>query len=253
MLVILSPAKTLDFSKIDYTEYSVNPFLNKSKELISLLKTYSISELQELMKINNSLAALNFKRIDEWKVPKEPGRGKQAIFTYHGEVYNGLKASTLSIRAIEYAQTHLRILSGLYGVLRPLDLIAAYRLDMGALLHNPKGYSLYDFWNDSITKEIQKSINQQGDSILVNLASSEYTRVVNLKKLKARIITPEFREYKNGSYKTIIIYTKKARGLMARYIIENELSDPESIKKFDQEGYFYNETLSTTDIPVFTR
>lgn len=253
MLIVISPAKTLNMEKIS-NAFSTNAVFPKESEyLVSLLRQYSDRELEDMMSISSKLAVLNEQRFKEWKLPVTDENGKQAVFAFSGEVYTGLDASSFNDDDISFSQLHLRILSGLYGVLKPTDLIAAYRLEMGTKLPNDKGDTLYAFWGDKINKEVQKAIDEQGDNILINLASNEYFKSVQSKNLDANIITPEFKDYKNGQYKVISFYAKKARGLMTRFIIKNKISDPEQLKLFDQEGYFYNDELSNGNKLVFTR
>lgn len=254
MLILISPAKTLDFENARVVDTKTQPeYASKAKQLVSLLKKFEPAELMTFMNISEKLAALNHMRFKQWQPEPDDSTAKQAICAFKGEVFNGLNVDEWSNENFLFAQDHLRILSGLYGVLRPLDQISPYRLEMGTKLENKKGKNLYDFWDDTITKSIQKQLNEQGDNILVNLASNEYFKSVNTKKLKAEIITPVFKNAKNGEYKVISIYAKKARGLISRYIIENEISDVEQLKLFDTEGYFYNDKLSKGNQWVFTR
>lgn len=254
MLIIISPAKTMDMQVIDHnTNYATCKFLSKSKELVSIIRNYSHEELEKMMGISEKLALLNFNRFQNWEMPITLNNGKQALFAFKGEVYTGIDAGSLSETAVVYAQKHLRILSGLYAVLKPLDLIAAYRLEMGIPLQNKKGHNLYRFWGNTITKEIQSSLQEQGDDIIINLASNEYFKSIDTKKLQATIISPEFRDFKNGKYKIISFFAKKARGKMTRFILDNKIEDPENLKLFDSDGYFYNHELSKPNKPVFSR
>jgi cytoplasmic iron level regulating protein YaaA (DUF328/UPF0246 family) len=254
MLIVISPAKTLDYETPPVTQVHTKPdFLKQSKLLINNLRNYSALDLAELMQLSMKLAELNFARYHDWKTPFTPNNAKQAVLAMKGDVYTGLDAETLCEEDLVFAQEHLRILSGLYGVLRPLDLMQPYRLEMGTRLPNDKGKDLYAFWGDSITQALNKTLVKQGDKVLINLASNEYFKSVKPKLVKGRIITPQFKEQKNGGYKMIGFYAKKARGLMSRYIIENRLTDPEAIKDFDVEDYAYNAALSTGDKWVFSR
>lgn len=254
MLIVISPAKTLDMEAPSITEkYSEPDYLKEAKRLITQLKKLKPHQLADLMDISPKLADLNYGRYRTWSVPFSPENAKQAILAFRGEVYTGIDADSLTDDDFDFAQDHLRILSGLYGVLRPLDLIQAYRLEMGIKFQTPKWNDLYDFWGTKITRRIQADLKNQGDDILVNLASNEYYKSIETKKMKAKIVTPVFKDFNNGEYKMISIYAKKARGLMTRFIIQNKLSDPEQLKLFDAEGYFFNEEFSKGNMLVFTR
>lgn len=254
MLIVISPAKTLDYATPPVTKTHSKPdFLKQSQTLINILRNYSALDLAELMKLSMKLAELNFDRYCDWKTPFTPKNAKQAVLAMKGDVYTGLDAENLSEEDLAFAQEHLRILSGLYGVLRPLDLMQPYRLEMGTRLPNDKGKDLYAFWGDTITQALNKTLAKQGDEVLINLASNEYYKSVKPKLVKGRIITPQFKEQKSDGYKMIGVYAKKARGLMSRYIIANRLTDPEAIKGFNVAGYNYNEALSTEDQWVFAR
>jgi cytoplasmic iron level regulating protein YaaA (DUF328/UPF0246 family) len=253
MLITISPAKTLDFSQQGACQdHSTPDFLKESRELIKATRKLSPEELGELMGISQKLALLNYQRYRQWKTPFTPDNAKQALLAFRGDVYEGMSAQNFSSSDLAFAQEHLRILSGLYGVLRPLDLIQPYRLEMGTRLKTTRGNDLYQFWGDKITKSLNADLEQQG-GLLINLASNEYFKSVVGKKLAARIITPEFKDAKAGHYKVISFYAKKARGLMSAFIIKNRLQDPEEIKAFDERGYSYNEGLSSPDKWVFTR
>ncbi|MDD2797994.1 MAG: peroxide stress protein YaaA [Bacteroidales bacterium] len=255
MLIVISPAKNVDFkTPPPISLYSQPDFVKSSKILIHRLFDLSARDLAKLFNVNPSIAQLNYERYRSWRLPFTLENAKQAAFAFNGEVYNGLKAKTLSVSNIEYAQDHLRILSGLYGVLRPLDLIQPYRLEMGIPLDTENANNLYEFWGDRITKAIAKAIKHSGDEqVLINLSSHEYFKSVQRKKLKARVIDIEFNEMKNGKFKPIIVYTKKARGMMARFIIENKIGNPEELKLFDVERYGFAEELSTENKWVFVR
>ncbi|KKN34083.1 hypothetical protein LCGC14_0797250 [marine sediment metagenome] len=253
MLLVISPAKTLDFETEPTTKiYSQPRFLPESKELIAELKHFSVEQIASLMKLSDKLAALNVARYDSWNPPFDLDNAKQAVLAFKGDVYTGLDADTLDESGIEFAQQHLRILSGLYGVLKPMDLIQAYRLEMGTKLDNPHGKDLYAFWGSSLRESLEKE-TEFSDKILINLASNEYFKAVEAKKLHARIITPVFKDWKNGQYKMISFYAKKARGLMTRYIIDHQINDPEAMKQFDYEGYRFSADMSKKDEWVFTR
>jgi hypothetical protein len=254
MLIVLSPAKTLDYQTPPViSDFTIPEFLNESEKLIGRLKTFSPKKLSNLMSISADLGELNFKRFQEWQLPFTPENAKQAIFAFNGDAYQGLKATTLSDENIKLAQSKLRILSGLYGVLRPLDLMQPYRLEMGTKLKYYKSKDLYTFWNPLITKKINEAISESGNKILVNLASNEYFKSIDKKKLKAEIVTPDFKEHKNGDYKMVSFFAKRARGLMSRFIIENNISDPNDLLAFDVEGYSFNSRLSKSGNPVFSR
>jgi cytoplasmic iron level regulating protein YaaA (DUF328/UPF0246 family) len=254
MLIVISPAKTLDYETPPVTRTHSKPALLKhSQRLINILRNYSALDLAELMNLSMKLAELNFERYHAWKTPFNLKNAKQAAFAMQGDVYTGLDAEGLSEEDMAFAQEHLRILSGLYGVLRPLDLMQAYRLEMGTKLPNEQGKDLYAFWGETITQTLNKALAAQDDHILINLASNEYFKSIKPKLLEGRIITPQFKEYKNGAYKTIGVFAKKARGLMSRYIIQNRLGDPQRLKTFDVEGYAFNEELSKEQEWVFTR
>jgi cytoplasmic iron level regulating protein YaaA (DUF328/UPF0246 family) len=254
MIIIISPAKTLDFAAKPATEkYSLPLFSDMSKKLVKELRMYSPPKLEKLMKISSKLANLNYERYQEWHLPFSPQNSKQALFAFRGEVYTGIDADTMTMDDINFAQHHLRILSGLYGILRPLDLIQAYRLEMGTPLKTDKNKDLYQFWGDKLTNMLTNELDNEPGKILINLASNEYYKALDSKKLNTRIITPVFKDFKNGSYKFLSVYGKKARGLMTRFIISNKIDNPENLKLFDDDGYFFNDRLSNRDDWVFTR
>lgn len=254
MLFIISPAKTLDYeSPISIAGHSNSPFLKESAQLIRVLKKYKAEDIAQLMNVSSKIAYLNYDRFAQWKTPFTLEESRQALFAFKGEVYNGLDAYTLNQNEVDYAQKHMRILSGLYGILRPLDLILPYRLEMGTKLQTAKHKNLYEFWGDKIAKNLQKAMEESGTNVLVNLASNEYFKSIDLKKIKSPIYTPVFKEAKEDSYKVIAIFAKKARGLMSRYIIQNKIEDPEELKHFDLDGYYYNDDLSTETELTFTR
>ena len=254
MLTLISPAKTLDFDTPLQTETFSQPTqLTQSRKLIRRLRELGSEDLSKLMNISDNLAELNRQRYRQWKTPFKPENARQAMFAFKGDVYLGLDAYSLDQPGIDFAQQHLRILSGLYGVLRPLDLMQAYRLEMGTRLDTESGKNLYQFWDDRITRSLNKELKQAESNTLINLASNEYFKSVNPKQLKAEIITPTFREYRNGEHLFISFLAKKARGLMARYMIDNRIDDAEALKDFDSEGYAYNASLSRENEWVFTR
>ncbi len=255
MLIVLSPAKKLDYDRPAPTaEHTLPALLEHSQPLIDILRELSVEEIARLMKLSDKLARLNHERYRAWTREITPDNAKQALFAFKGDVYTGLNADQFEAGDIAFAQDHLRILSGLYGVLRPLDLMLPYRLEMGTALANPRGRNLYDWWGDIITETLNAALAAQGDEVLVNLASNEYFKAVRPKALQGRIVTPQFKERRDdGSYKMIGIYAKKARGLMSRYAIINRLSDVEALKDFDYAGYAFAPELSKGDTWVFTR
>lgn len=254
MLLVVSPAKKLDFESPLATEkFSQPTLLEQSQLLIDDCVKLAPSDIASLMKLSDKLAGLNAARFGEWSMPFTQDNARQAILSFNGDVYTGLDAQTFSEDDFEFAQQHFRILSGLYGLLKPLDLMQAYRLEMGCKLGNSRGDNLYQFWGEIITNELNKAMSEQHDDILINLASTEYFKSVNKKLLKGTIITPTFKDWKNGQYKIISFFAKKARGLMARYIIQNKLMSVEQIKSFDLAGYQYDEAMSKGNDWVFTR
>lgn len=254
MLIVVSPAKTLDFEiPTKSAEFTQADLTEHSAELVDTCRDLTPADLSSLMKISDKLAGLNAARFTEWSNNFTLENSKQAVYAFKGDVYTGLDADSLTDKNMAFAQQHFRILSGLYGLLRPLDLMKAYRLEMGTKLANERGTNLYQFWGDIITDKVNETLEQQGDKILINLASNEYFKAVQLKRLKAQTITPVFKDCKAGKYKIISFYAKKARGLMARYIIENELTEVEQLKQFDTDGYYYCAAESTEKELVFKR
>ena len=254
MLIVISPAKTLDFeTPPKVPTFTIPDFLDDSAELIDELRSYEPYRLGDLMGISPKLADLNSNRYHNWSLPFTAGNAKQSVLAFKGDVYAGLDADNLDADDLQFAQAHLRILSGLYGVLKPLDLMQPYRLEMGTKLKNRRGKDLYDFWDDRINKTLNDELAGQDSPVLVNLASNEYFKSVQAESLNARIVTPTFKEERNGEYKFISFTAKKARGLMSRYIIRNRLAEPDDLRGFDLEGYRYNASLSTQDKPTFAR
>lgn len=248
MIIILSPAKTLDFSRrIASNSHSEAIFTQEADKLAKMMAHYSVSDLLQVMKMSESLAQLTYERFHHWDSAEV--EQKQAGAAFKGEAYNGLDLISLDEQALDFAQAHLRILSGLYGVLRPYDLIKPYRLEMGSKL---KQDSLYHFWQEKVTSAINQDLEAQGGP-LINLASQEYFKVLKNQALKSEVITPVFKENKGGKLKTIVVYAKKARGMMARYIIENALSEAEDIKNFAIDGYRFNVEGSDSSTYLFTR
>ncbi|HKK66678.1 MAG TPA: peroxide stress protein YaaA [Bacteroidales bacterium] len=255
MLIILSPAKKLDYkSEVPVSDYTKPQFTKQSIQLIESLQNLSQEEVGNLMNLSDNLARLNKERFMEWDIPQNPDENtRQAVFAFKGDVYQGWNPAERSEDSLKFAQNHVRILSGLYGVLRPLDLMKPYRLEMGTRFGVNSAKNLYEFWSDIITDNLNKQLKEIDSSVLLNLASNEYAKAVNPDKLNAKIISPEFKDYKNGKYKIVSFYAKKARGLMTQFITDNHITDPEQIKLFDKEGYYYNDKLSEPGKPVFTR
>ena len=254
MLTLLSPAKTLDYeTPIPTTELTKPLLLKDSAVLADIMKTKSASELQSMMKISSALAELNVDRFQSWKKSHTPKTSRQAIFAFKGDVYLGLDAHALTKRDLHYAQKSLRILSGLYGVLRPLDLIRPYRLEMGRSVESSRGGSLYDYWRGAITTALKDELSAHKERTIINLASNEYFKAVDEHALGAPVIQPVFKEKTASGYKLISFYAKKARGLMAHYMIKERIDKPEGLKSFDLEGYSFNSQLSTHSNWTFTR
>ncbi|MFB5640168.1 peroxide stress protein YaaA [Kluyvera ascorbata] len=254
MLILISPAKTLDYqSELTTKRFTQPALLEHSQQLIREARKLSAPQIKALMGISDKLADLNATRFHDWHPDFTPDNARQAILAFKGDVYTGLQAETFSEADFDFAQQHLRMLSGLYGVLRPLDLMQPYRLEMGIRLENPRGKDLYQFWGDEITNTLNAALEAQGDDVVINLASDEYFRSVKPKALAGRIIKPVFLDEKNGKFKVISFYAKKARGLMSRYIIENRLSKPEQLTGFNSEGYFFDAENSSAEELVFKR
>lgn len=254
MLAIISPAKTLDY-KTDIPKFHVTQpqLTDYSEQLIDICRALTPAQIASLMSVSDKLAGLNAARYAEWQKNHTEQNARPAIYAFKGDVYTGLAAETLSHDDILFAQTHLRMLSGLYGLLRPLDLMQPYRLEMGTRLANGKGKDLYDFWRDIITRSLQQAIDAQGDRTLINLASDEYYKSVHAGRLDAMVIKPVFLDNKNGKYKVISFYAKKARGLMCRYMIQHRLENAEQLKDFDLDGYYFDESASNNTEFVFKR
>lgn len=254
MLMVISPAKTLDYETPPATPRFTQPeHLDHAQELIAQLRDLSPAQIAELMHLSDKLAGLNAARFGSWERPFNPSNAKQALLAFKGDVYTGLNAEDFSEEDFDFAQTHLRILSGLYGVLRPLDLMQAYRLEMGTKLANGRGKDLYAFWGERISAWLNEALAAQGDDVLLNLASNEYFGAVKRKALNARIIDTEFKDLKNGQYKIISFLAKEARGLMTRFIIDNRISRIDDLKQFDTDGYHFSGTDSTRFELVFKR
>ena len=254
MLFILSPAKNLnDKDPAPISEYSQPDLLHEAETLMAQLRQLAPQELAELMHVSDKIAALNFERNHLWHTPFTPDNAKQALYMFNGDVYEGIDAYTLSPNSIHYLQQHIRLLSGLYGLLRPLDLMQAYRLEMGTPFANTRGKNLYEFWGKRITALLNHTLQQQHASTLINLASQEYYKALQAPDIAANIITPIFKDQKNGQYKIISFFAKRARGLMVRYAAEHQITQPEALKNFDYEGYAYNEAASSPNEWVFLR
>lgn len=253
MLVLISSSKTLDFSaKQQIKTHTIPVFIKESEELVSLLKDYSIDELMKLMKISKSLAETNFNRFKKWN-SLSSDRFKVALFAFKGDVYENIKACSLTASDCEFANNHLRILSGLYGLLRPLDSILPYRLEMGTKLNNEEGTDLYKFWKTKIAFEIIKVTQEKNYNTILNLSSKEYFKAIDEKVLKRPVLNITFKEKQGNTYKTLGLYSKKARGLMVNYIIKNRICQPLELKEFCQQGYVFNQQLSNEKEWVYTR
>ena len=254
MVIVISPSKTLDFEKPVYQKLSTQPeFVKEAEVLIKPLRKLSVDNLISLMDISPKLAQLNQERYFLWRPEFTPESARTALFAFRGDVYTGLDADSLTDQEIALAQEKLRILSGLYGVIRPLDLIRPYRLEMGTTLAVGKNRNLYEYWQKKITARIGADMNKSNSNLLINLASVEYFKAIDQKKLKAEIVTPEFREGKAGTYKMVSFFAKKARGMMTRFILQNGIELEEHLRAFDSDGYCYNTHLSEKGRPVFTR
>lgn len=254
MLFLLSPAKKLDYDSPVHVETHTQPlFVDQAAGLIKVLKTKTADDISELMSLSPALSELNVQRYAHWKRTFTQANSRQAVLAFNGDVYEGLEASTLSARQLDWAQEHVAILSGLYGVLRPLDLMQPYRLEMGTRLQTPKGKNLYEYWGSGIADYLNERQAGQKAPIIVNLASEEYFKAVDLTALKARVVQCVFQDWKNGAWKIISFHAKRARGLMARYAILHKVSKPEGLHGFDLEGYKYDASASTEDKLVFRR
>jgi cytoplasmic iron level regulating protein YaaA (DUF328/UPF0246 family) len=228
-------------------------YLTQSRKLVRRMRQLSGQELSKLMHVSDNIAELNQQRFKKWKTPFNPENARQAIFAFKGDVYIGLDAYSMTAQNVDFAQDHLRILSGLYGLLRPLDLMQPYRLEMGTRIDTDMGNNLYQFWDGRITKTLNQELKQSGSNSLINLASNEYFKSIKPKLLKADVITPVFKDYNKGSYQVIGFFAKKARGLMTRYLIDNEIDNPATLKDFSAEGYAFNTAMSNSNEWVFTR
>lgn len=254
MLALISPAKTLDYeTALPSSNFTQPRLLDQSEQLIEVCRELSASQLASLMSVSEKIAQLNVARFQDWQTEFDLANARQAIFAFKGDVYTGLDAYALNDAQLDFAQQHLRMLSGLYGLLRPLDLMMPYRLEMGTKLHNPRGSNLYEFWGKRITDLIQQDLQQANSNILLNLASDEYYKAVKESALDAQIVKPVFLDQKNGKYKVISFYAKKARGLMARFVIEQQIQQVEDLKAFNSEGYYFDAENSNAKELVFKR
>lgn len=255
MILLLSPAKIQNFESQEVvTEFTQPQFMDDAEILINKIRKLSLAESAKLLDVNSNLAQLNVDRHFNWQRPFTTRNAKQAVFVFNGEVFHGLDAKTLSPDNLAYLQSHLRILSGLYGVLRPFDLIQPYRLDVSTRLKTDEGNNLYAYWGNKITEALNETLkSSRGPKVLLNLASGEYMKSINLKLLQAKVIDFNFLQYKNDEYKPIVMYIKKARGMMVRYVIENRIENIDDLKGFNAEGYWFSPQLSTENKLIFTR
>lgn len=254
MLILLSPAKTLDYSVDPKSNHTAPQFLNQSAKLIKVLKEKEPKDIASLMGLSDKLATLNFDRYQSWKASKKLSEtAKPSLLVFKGDVYQGLDAETLNSKELKFAQKHLRILSGLYGILKPMDVIKPYRLEMGTKLETTLGKNLYEFWGDLIQDNVLADLASQKSDLVINLASKEYFSVMGKLPEELNIISPAFKDFKNGKYKIISFYAKKARGLMARWIIKNDIKDFERLIEFNVDGYYFSKENSSMTEPVFLR
>lgn len=254
MLIFLSPAKSLDYKTPPHVATCTQPaFLDRSQTLIDQLRALSPADIAQLMDLSDPLALLNFNRYADWSLPFTPDNAKQAVLAFDGDVYDGLSAKTLSAADLDFAQQHVRILSGLYGILKPLDLMQPYRLEMGTKFKNRAGKDLYAFWGETLLDAINAELDVMPQPVAVNLASEEYFKAAIGRKFKGRLIQPVFEDWKNGRYKIISFFAKRARGLMTRYAVVNRLTDPEGLKAFDSDGYAFAPEASDDACWVFRR
>jgi cytoplasmic iron level regulating protein YaaA (DUF328/UPF0246 family) len=254
MLSVISPAKTLDYETPPSSRKATQPeFIDRAEDLVEDARRLDPADIRALMGVSENIADLNHRRFMNWHQPFDLDNAKQAVLAFKGDVYTGLEADTMNAKQLAFAQKHLRILSGLYGVLRPLDLMQPYRLEMGLKFENRGGKNLYEFWGNSVTESLNKQLKKSGSPVLLNLASNEYFKVVKAGELDGEVITPVFKDLKGGKYKVISFFAKKARGQMARYIIDREINDVAALKKYRVGGYRYNAAESSARELVFTR
>jgi cytoplasmic iron level regulating protein YaaA (DUF328/UPF0246 family) len=256
MIIILSPAKSLDFETPIATPRHTEPeLLDDAQTLVDQMKDYDVDGLMSLMKISEDLAELNVDRFQNFEFPFEPSNARQALMTFDGHVYRDIEWQDYTEEEFDFAQDHVRILSGLYGVLRPLDLMQAYRLEMGTRLSNDRGSNLYDFWGTRVSERLNEALKAQGDDVILNLASNEYFKAVDTDALEGRVVTPVFQQWrpKKDAYAIVSVYAKLARGTMTNWVVRNGITDVEDVKKFDLDGYYYSEDASTDAELVFLR
>ena len=254
MLIVLSPANTLDYSVDPKSNHTAPQFLSQSSKLIKTLKEKEPKDIASLMGLSDKLATLNFDRYQSWKAAKSVSSdAKPSMLVFKGDVYQGLNAEDFTTKDLKFAQKHLRILSGLYGILRPMDVIKPYRLEMGTKLKTSKGKNLYEFWGESVKNNVIDDLSSQKSDLLINLASKEYFSVLGKMPEFINVVSPVFKDYKSGKYKIISFYAKKARGLMARWVIQNKVTDFEELVNFNIDGYRYSKAESTISEPVFLR
>jgi cytoplasmic iron level regulating protein YaaA (DUF328/UPF0246 family) len=254
MIILINSSKTLDFQQPpQISKHTMPELLNDAEFLVNKLRTFSESGISKLMGVSQKLATLNVERYANWKTPFTASNAKQALLAFKGDVYSGIEVESYTMKEFSFAQKHLRILAGLYGILRPLDLILPYRLEMATKLSTDRGRNLYEFWGTRINASLKRSIQQEKSGVLANLCSAEYLQSIKPKRLNAVLITPVFKEYRDGSYRTVAIYAKKARGLMCNFIIKNHLTDVEALKDFNLQGYKFNKKISSEKEWLFTR
>lgn len=256
MLIVLSPAKKLNYKeKAPVKAYTKPEYLEYSQELITELQKLSADEIGKMMNLSKNLANLNKERYMEWQKPQslDEKDSKQAAYAFQGDVYQGWAPESLGEEDMEFAQDHVRILSGLYGILRPLDLMKPYRLEMGTKFGINGKNNLYEYWQNPITRGLNKKLKENSEKYLINLASNEYFKAIDTSKLNADVITPVFKDNKNGQYRVVSFYAKKARGMMTRFVVKNKITNPEKLKLFEEDGYYYNDELSEGNTIVFTR
>lgn len=254
MLILLSPSKTLDYDNPPPTDrYSQPEYLDDAETLVDLLRDFSVDEIGELMDISEDLSELNYERYHEFETPFSPDNAKQAIFAFDGDVYRDFQFDRYDEQDFDFLQDHVRILSGMYGILRPLDLMQPYRLEMGTNLENPRGDDLYEFWGDRLAESVNAALDAQEDDIILNLASNQYFDAVDRDALDGRIVDPTFKDERNGSYMVISFYLKRLRGTMSDWVVRNGITEPDDLSEFDLNDYYYDPERSTDDEPVFLR
>jgi cytoplasmic iron level regulating protein YaaA (DUF328/UPF0246 family) len=254
MLILLSPSKSLDFESPPPTDVTTQPeYLDQATTLVDILRDYDVESFGELMDVSEDLAELNVGRYADFETPFTLENAKQAIFAFDGDVYTDFAFDTYDDDDFAFLQEHVRILSGLYGILRPLDLMQPYRLEMGTKLENPAGDDLYEFWGEQLTESVNRALDAQGDDIILNLASNQYFDAVDHDALNGRIIDPTFKDFRNGRYMVISFYLKRLRGAMSDWVVRNGITDPDELSGFDADGYYHDPERSTPDEPVFLR